>query len=271
MLHIRIFYDLLTVLYAPSMVLFYVDAVAPKRNVNRLAVFLLFCVFLCETVILLSRLHALGHMPVYSRFDALLLISWLILLIALVVDAFFRVDLFLFFANVPGFAIVLFDSFAGQAGLPYAAHERDLLLFHIGLAILAYVLFSISFVLSVMYLLQETILRKKLWNTWFLRLPSLERLDRFALRSVMVGLPLLILSGILGTIWGSLVWHEFLLFDPKPIGTLVLWLMYGLYLGIRMKSGWGGTSLAWYNLFCFGGVIVNFWVIGDFSVFHHGV
>lgn len=271
MSHIRIFYDLLTALYAPSLVLFFVDAVQPKRKINRLAVFLLFCVFLCETVILLVRLHAFGYIPVYSRFDALLLISWLILLIALVVDAFFRVDLFLFFANVLGFAIVLFDSFAGHVGLSFASREQDLLIFHISLAILSYTLFSISFVLSFMYIIQESLLRKKCWNTWFLRLPSLERLDKFAFRCVIAGFPLLLLSGVLGAIWGSLVFHKLLLFDPKPIATFILWLMYGTYLGIRMRSGWGGTHLSWYNLFCFIGVIVNFWVIGDISVFHHGV
>ena len=269
MLHLRVLYDLLTGLYATSLVLFFMDVVQPKRKVNRLAVFLLFFVFLCETIILMTRLHAFGYVPVYSRFDALLLISWLILLIALVVNAFFRVDLFLFFVNVLGFGIVLFDSFARVGSLTYASHQRDLLTYHISFAILSYALFSLSFILSVMYLLQETLLRKRQWNSWFLRLPSLERLDTFAYRCVIAGFPLLLLSGILGAIWAWLVLHKLLLFDPKPIATFIVWCMYGVYLTTRMKSGWGGTRLSWYNLLCFVGVIVNFWVIGDVSAFHH--
>ncbi len=267
---VRILYDLLPGLYAPSLVLFFIDAIQPRRKINRIALFLLFCAFSCETVLFLMRLRVLGHVPVYSRFDTLFLISWLILLITLVIDAFFRVDLFLFFTNVLGFTLVLFNLFAHQTGLAYADRQRDLLIFHISLAIVSYVLFALSAVLSIMYLLQEMLLRTKRWSVWYLRLPSLERMDTFAFRCVVVGFPLLLLSSVLGTIWSWLVLHRLLLWDPKPVATFMLWLMYGGYLVMRMVHGWGGRRLAWYNLLCFLGVIINFWIVGDFSVFHHG-
>lgn len=265
----RFLYDAMAILYATSLVLYFMDAIHPRRRMNRTALLLLFFVFVTETVLLVLRLRDLGYVPVYSRFDVLLLLSWLILLVALVVDAFFRVDLLLFFANALGFAIVAFDTFARQGRLSYTSNQGDLLVFHISLAVLSYVAFSFAFIFSVMYLIQNRFLREKRWTTLYFRLPSLERLDTYGYRSILVGFPLLMLAMILGAIWGKLTLGKFLLADPKPLATGLLWVMYGVYLVLRVYRGWSGQRLIVYQLICFLGVLLNFVVIGQFSVFHH--
>jgi HemX protein len=267
----RLLFDAVIVLYALSIVLFFVDALQPRRSVNRTALILLFVVFICETLFLFNRLEVSGTVPIYTPFDAMLLLSWLILTMALVVNAFFRIDLFLFFANVVGFALVAFDAFGFQSQLNYARAQGDLLILHISFALFSYVAFAFAFAFSIMYLIQDKVLREKRFNYWFIRLPPLERLDTYTFRSILVGFPLLLIAIVLGLIWSRLTLGHLILFDVKPLFTVGLWLMYGAYLLVRLRSGWGAPKLIWFNILCFFGVIVNMALIGFFSVYHHAL
>ncbi len=264
----RLLFDVTCVLYALTLVLLFLDVLQPRRAVNRTALVLLFVVFVMETVVLLNSFANNGYAPIFSRFDLLLLLSWHVLLIAVVVDTFFRIGVILFFGNVAGFALVAFDLFARQGSAVYTARQGDLLTLHVTSAIISYALFMFACLFSIMYLLQDWLLREKRWNRWFLRLPSLDQLDLFAFRSIAVGFPILLVSMVLGTIWGVLTLHRWVLLDPTPIATMTVWLMYGAYLALRLRSGWGGRRLAAYNLICFIGIIANFIVVSKFSVFH---
>lgn len=265
----RLLYDSMIILYAASLVLFFVDSIQPRRTINRTALILLFAVFALLTAYLLLRLEQFGTPPVYSRFDLLLLLSWIILLVAVVVQTFFEVGMLLFFANSLVFFMVVFD-IVGRSDLTYPHRQGDLLVLHIATAALSYAAFAFSFLFSMMYLIQERLLRKKHWNPWYFRLPALDVLDRYSFGSISVGLPLLLVSMILGMIWANMTVGKFQFWDPKPVATAVLWFMYGIYLLLRLRSGWGGRRLAGYSLICFIGVVINFLIVSNISVFHHG-
>ncbi|MCL6444281.1 MAG: cytochrome c biogenesis protein [Alicyclobacillus sp.] len=266
----RALYDALGIFYGTSLVLFFIDVVQPRRVVNRAALLCLFAVFVLETAFLMHRLQSLGHIPMYSPYDATLLLSWLIVLIALCINAFFRLDVVLFMLNVIGFGLIVLDTFARpQAGI---AERRvgDLLVLHISAALLSYVAFTFSFVFSTAYLIQHQLLRRKKWTGWFFRLPPLKKLDVYAFRAILVGFPLLLVAMVLGASYERLTLHRFLLWDLKPIVTFALWIAYGIYLVLRLRSGWGGVKLTAYSAGCFALVLANLWVVGRFSLFHHG-
>jgi HemX protein len=264
-------FDIFVVIYALSLVFFFVDAIEPRRRFNRAGVLLLFVVFCLETLFFLYRLWSSGTLPVYTPFDVSWLISWLILTIVLVVNAFFPIGLFLFFANVVAFAIVALDAFGFQGHVVYTARQGDLLVLHIVFGLASYVAFCFSFVFSLMYLAQNWMLRKKRWNHWFFQMPPLAKLEKYSFGSVLVGLPLLLISIVLGSIWGELTLGQFLLTDPKLLTTVGLWMMYGFFLFLRNRPGFGTRRLVWYNLVCFLGTILNFLVINGFSLVHHGI
>lgn len=268
MLASHVFIDISVFCYAVSMVLLFSDVLQPRRTVNRAALLLLFFVFVLETVVLFSRLHSSGTVPLYTWFDVTLLLSWLILLAAFVVNAFFRIDLVLFAVNVVGFGFVVFDAFAHQGHMVYTARQGDVLTLHIICAILSYVAFAFAFVFSVMYLVQNRFLREKRWNQLYFRLPSLERLDTYTFRCISVGFPFLLIAMILGAIWAKLTLHQFLLMDAKPLATGVVWILYGVYLVLRLQRGWGGAKLMRYNAFCFVLLIINFIAVDSVSMFH---
>ncbi|MDP9728798.1 cytochrome c biogenesis protein CcsA [Alicyclobacillus tolerans] len=254
--------------YALSLFFYFMDVLESKRIFNRLAVVLLFMVFIGETSLLIARFIQLQSAPVYSRFDNLLLISWLILVVALVVDTFYRVGLFIFFANLVAFSFVIFASF-GPFSPGIIPHGRpDLLIFHISLALVSYVFFSVAFVFSVMYLVQYHLLRKKSFNHWFLRLPGLEHSSRTARWCNRVGFTLLLISSLLGFLWGKIVLNLWIWDSPTPMATLVLLLFYALTFWLEIRRSLPLHVLHRLYVVCFMVLLINFLLIGRFGGYH---
>ena len=131
---------------------------------------------------------------------------------------------------------------------------------HVTTMVLSYAALSVSFGAAVVYLIQGEGKR-------FARLPSGERLEEIANRSVLVGFPLLTLGVILGAYWAHSAWSRYWGWDPKETSALVTWLIYAGYLHARNLRGWKGRGSAWLLVIGFGAVLftyfaVNLWVSG---------
>ncbi|MCG3056822.1 cytochrome c biogenesis protein, partial [Escherichia coli] len=81
----------------------------------------------------------------------------------------------------------------------YKRQVSELLIFHITMAILSYGAFSISFVFSALYLVQYDLLKKKKWNKRLMRIEDLTKLDYLSYVLILIGVPLLLLSLMLGS------------------------------------------------------------------------
>lgn len=264
-------YDTMTVTYALSVLLYFVDFLQHKRVINRLAFGLLSVVWVMQTVFFLLRMKELNYVPLLTHFETLIFFSWILITFSLIINFFYKIDLFTFFANVIGFAAVAFDTFTRKGAAPLNANlQGNLLFIHVTMAFLSYAFFAIATIFSVMYLIQEKMLKEKRWNTLFRRLPALDQLDTFSFRLITIGFPLLLVAMILGGIWYKIHFGHLVLLDPKPLVSLILFILYGLYLYLRVAWGWIGRKFAWLNILGFGGVLVNYLIVGTyFSGFHN--
>lgn len=120
---------------------------------------------------------------------------------------------------------------------------------HVTAALMGYVALAISAVYGVMYLLQYRQLKQKHVGLLFQRLPNLETLSRLnvgALGFGWVGLTVAILAG---TLWATTLevsgqLEGNFLTDPKFLFTLVLWALYGSFLGGRYLLRWANRTVA---------------------------
>ena len=133
---------------------------------------------------------------------------------------------------------------------------------HVTTMVLSYAALSVSFGAAVGYLIQGGGEGKR-----FARLPSGERLEEIANRSVLVGFPLLTFGVTLGAYWAYSAWGRYWGWDPKETSALIIWLIYAAYLHARNLRGWKGTGSAWLLVIGFGAVLfsyfaVNLWVSG---------
>jgi HemX protein len=268
--HSLFLYDAMTFLYAVVVVLYFLDFLAHKHLLNRIAFWLLAVVWGLQTMFFITRMTEIGYVPLLTTFETTLFFSWLLISFSLAINYFYKIDLFAFFTNLIGFAMVVFDLFTGE-GTQQGGHylQGDLLILHIGLAFLSYAAFLMSFVFSIMYLIQSKLLREKRWNNVFRRLPALDKLDMFTYRLIIVGFPLLLTAMILGVNWYYVMFGSVLVWDAKPVVSVVLLVFYVVWMYLRLASGWSGRKLAWWNVASFGLVVVNYLFVGTFfSGFH---
>ena len=121
------------------------------------------------------------------------------------------------------------------------ATRGSLFAFHVTLAILAYAAFALSFVLSLLYLVQNRQIRRGRTGVLFSRLPALEVIGQMNRTSVTIGLVVLSLSVGLGIAWAHRVWSG--LADAKLVWALLTLSVYALVLWMD-RRGWEGPRVA---------------------------
>jgi cytochrome c-type biogenesis protein CcsB len=114
---------------------------------------------------------------------------------------------------------------------------------HVTLCFLSYACFTLAFCFAVMYIWQEKELKSRKIDVFFFRLPAIEFLDRLGYRAVVFGFVFLSLGIVSGSIWAQKAWGTFWSWDPKETFSLVLWLLYLVYLHGRMF--WRGKKSAY--------------------------
>jgi ABC-type transport system involved in cytochrome c biogenesis permease subunit len=122
---------------------------------------------------------------------------------------------------------------------------------HVGLLLLAYASFFVSFGAGVMYIIQERELKHKRFGTIFYRLPSLDTCDAISSRSMAIGFVLMTL-GIVGGLWYSYSrYHVYWQAGPLEIFSAVTWLLYLIIIQSRINAGWGGRAAALASILSF--------------------
>lgn len=114
--------------------------------------------------------------------------------------------------------------------------RNNLLGIHVLSALIGYSAFTISAVYGLMYLLQYHNLKTNTLGIFFDNLPNLERLEHLTHNAITVGFLLLTIAIIIGVAWLPHAFEEYSFLDPKLLGTLLVWIMYGVGL-FMIKRG----------------------------------
>jgi ABC-type transport system involved in cytochrome c biogenesis permease subunit len=120
--------------------------------------------------------------------------------------------------------------------------QAILLPVHVGLILIAYAAFFITFGAGLMYIIQERELRHKRFGTVFYRLPSLDTCDSISSQSMALGF-ILLTMGILAGLWFTharygIYWQG----GPLEIFSVATWILYLLLIQTRVNAGWGGRA-----------------------------
>jgi cytochrome c-type biogenesis protein CcsB len=103
------------------------------------------------------------------------------------------------------------------------------------------------------------------------RIPETETLDDLSYRFVAGGFTMYGVMIVSGAFWANQAKGSFWNWDPVEVWSLISWLIYGIYLHLRITMGWRGQRLAAYAVLAVVVMIVSYWGI-PFSVetFHSG-
>ncbi len=105
---------------------------------------------------------------------------------------------------------------------------------HVSLTVVSQVFLAIGFVASLLYLIKHR-----------LGGDDLSRLDRIAYRSISIGFAFFTAGALVaGSIWAKKAWGSYWSWDPKEVMSLVVWLVYAVYLHARLVRGLAGVPTA---------------------------
>lgn len=263
--------EVIIILYAISILLYFVDFLNHNQKANRFAFWNLAIVWILQTIFLFLYMKQTGRFPVLTLFEGLYFYAWLLISLSLIINRILRVDFTVFFINIIGFIIIVIHTFSPTQMTTEAMAEKlvsELLLIHITMAILSYAAFSFSFVFSCLYLLQFKLLKEKRWGQRLWRYGSLEQLEKMSYVLNVLGVPMLLLSLILGLQWAFLKLANFYWYDPKITGSFILLVVYSIFLFFYTRKKVNGKYLAYWNLASFLILLINFFFISQLSLFH---
>jgi cytochrome c-type biogenesis protein CcsB len=120
--------------------------------------------------------------------------------------------------------------------------------------------------LGLMYLL-----RQNRQGGFYDRMPDAKAIDDLSYRFVVGGFTLYGVMIVSGAFWANQVKGIFWNWDPVEVWSLISWLIYGIYLHLRITMGWRGQRLAIYSLAAVAAMIVSYWGIPfGMQTFHSG-
>ncbi len=246
--------------YAGAEALAILALVAPRERLGKLTPVVVAAGLALHFRDLLQRARELGSVPYRTLGGSVSLFGWMLGLAFLVLLLRHReraIGPFLipFVIVTTAAGLVLPESASAPA---QAATHGTLFALHVTLAILAYAAFTFSFVLSVLYLIQDRQLRHHRTGLLFARLPALEVIGHMNRTSVAIGLSTLTLSLAIGLARASIFWTN--LADPKIAWALITVVVYGFLLWMD-RRGWKGPRVAVLSIFGFGVVIFSYTVV----------
>lgn len=116
---------------------------------------------------------------------------------------------------------------------------------HIALIMVGYSALIISFVASILYLLQEKNLKAKGTSGFWSRLPALATIDEIGYRVLIFGFPFMTFGLIVGSILAEAKFGPDYFRDPKVLLSGVMWIVYSVLLYTRWSAGWRGRRAAY--------------------------
>jgi ABC-type transport system involved in cytochrome c biogenesis permease subunit len=206
-----------------------------------------------------------GNIPVTNLFESVVFLTWCVVAVFNGVEFLYSVPSLGAFLFPLVTALSLWVLSLGDSPLNAPANlSKFWLVAHTIPLFMGYAAFTLTFVLSLMYLIQQRQLKQKLFGPLLLGLPSLESLDRLMWKTLSFGFPLLTLGLVFGTFWVkyfNILGPQWYL-EPKVVMGTVTWLVYAGLLHLRVGVTMHGSRVALLNIAGF--TLVLFTFIGTF-------
>lgn len=70
------------------------------------------------------------------------------------------------------------------------------------------------------------------------------QLDQLSFRSIGIGFPLLTVGILSGSVWANEAWGSYWSWDPKETWSFITWIIFAIYLHLRLNKKWSGVKSA---------------------------
>jgi len=122
--------------------------------------------------------------------------------------------------------------------------------------LLAFGVFTFSFIVGCLFLIQEHKIKTHSPGLLLSRLPPLGVMNSLHYKALTIGFLLLSLGILSAAFLSRRLLGRFFTGDPREIATLAVWALYAIFLTIRIRSAWRGRRGVLLSLLGFLGILL---------------
>ncbi len=253
-----------TFIYALASV-FYIGSFAFKKQILSKAGFVVLVIgFLDNTAGIIMRWvesyqMGYGHAPFSNMYESLIFFSWTVAVLYIFVEFKYKESIIGVFVSPLIFLAIAYASFDPNTSSKISpllpALKSNWLIAHVITCFLGYAGFAVAFGFSIMYFVKP---RNPQSESMFAKLPSWELIDELTYQMVVFGFLFLTIGIITGAVWANSAWGKYWTWDPKETWSLITWLIYAIFMHLRIIRGWSGKSLAYISIIGFVAVLFTY-------------
>lgn len=189
------------------------------------------------------------HFPATTLSEAFSLVSWLtILFFTWIVRRDSMEAVAVMLLPVAILSLLYNEFFGVSAPAAEPVIRGEWIYIHIPLMVISVAALALTFVLAIIYIIQEHQLKSKHPAFFYYRLPSLEVCEDLASKSLSAGFFLLTLGIITGMILSRSVHGVYFSWDYKEIWSVITWCLYAILIHGRLLAAWRGRRAAYFAI-----------------------
>jgi ABC-type transport system involved in cytochrome c biogenesis permease subunit len=221
-------------------------------------------------VYLLLRAGAFRHAPVTTVFEIFTMLAFSVACTYLFIEILsHRKETGYFILNIAFFFQLTSSIFIKDRPAVPEMLRSNLFGLHVTSALLGYAAITLAGAYSLMYLMLYHEMKATRFGAIYKKLPNLETLEHMASIAITLAFALLGIAILFGFIWLNVVLPHVSYSDPKLVGTVVIWAMYGFLILAQKLLGWNGRKVMVLSITGFAVSIFSMTIINIFfSGFH---
>ena len=227
--------------YGLAFLLYIAYFASEKKWVSSIATGLMGFALLMQTVAIVLRSVMESHLPLTNMYEYISVFAWFAAILYFVSLGIYRQQIIGAFISPVVFMLIVSASLLPKdpSMKLVPALQSYWLQIHVSVAAFGEAAFAVGFAANIMYLIKKWLPENSPFGN---RLPDLKKLDLVSYKAITIGYPLFTVGALFaGAIWAEQAWGTFWSWDPKEVGSLVVWLVYTAYLHARLVRGWIGT------------------------------
>jgi len=220
-----------------------------------------------HTISLVSRTVTAARLPISNQYEFATSFAWGISLFYLIFEKKYKYKILGTFATPIILILIYYAAMQSKDIRPLMpALQSNWIIIHVVTAIFSYGAFAVACAISIMY-----VLRDHLKEDAFIRkhMPNLDLLDTMSYRAIAVGFITLTLVIVTGAIWAEKAWGRYWQWDPKETWSFITWVIYSIYLHVRLTKDWKGKKAAWFSIIGFVSILFTYIGVNTILVGYH--
>ena len=255
------------ILYSLSTIAYFIFFIFRKEKLGNHGSMLVKLGLAFHTVSLATRTVQASRLPISNQYEFATSFAWGISLFYLIFEKKYRYKILGTFATPIILILIYYAAMQSKDIRPLMpALQSNWIVIHVLTAIFSYGAFAVACAVSIMY-----VLRDHLKEDSFTRkhMPNLDLLDTMSYRSIAVGFITLTIVIVTGAIWAEKAWGRYWQWDPKETWSFITWVIYSIYLHVRLTKDWKGKKAAWFSIIGFASILFTYIGVNTILVGYH--